>query len=48
MTYGSLLHEKAEKHILPYYENLSRVKNGAKKHPLHNPLLKTYERYVAV
>ena len=31
-----------------YYENLSRVKNGAKKHPLHNPLLKTYERYVAV
>ena len=32
----------------PYYENLSRVKNGAKKHPLHNPLLKTYENYVAV
>ena len=34
--------------VMGYYENLSRVKNGAKKHPLHNPLLKTYENYVAV
>ena len=34
--------------VAPYYENLSRVKNGAKSTPLHNPLLKTYENYVAV
>ena len=32
----------------PYYENISRLKNGAKSSPSITFLLKTYENYVAV
>ena len=31
----------------PYYENISRLKNGAKSSPSITFLLKTYENYVA-
>ena len=35
------------KRVPPYYENISRLKNGAKSSPSITFLLKTYENYVA-